>query len=45
MEVPPKRYQLKSEFWMAFGLKFSGLGDGSWLRQSRKSTAMANKKI
>jgi len=31
LEVSPKRYQLKSEFWMVFGLKFSGLGDGKFL--------------
>jgi len=31
MEVSPKWYQLKSEFWMVFGLKFPGLGDGKFL--------------
>lgn len=32
MEMPPSRYQLKSEFLMVFSLKFSGLGDSKFLR-------------
>ena len=31
MEVSPKRCQLKSEFWMVFGLKSSSLGDVKFL--------------
>jgi hypothetical protein len=40
MEMPPSRYQLKSEFWMLFGLKFSGLGDGKFLRGQISQGAM-----